>query len=74
MCIAVPVQVISVEGSTALVDDGTRRRAAGCAMTPGVRPGDWALVTAGQIVAVVPADEAREAQALVRELRMEGDA
>jgi len=74
MCIALPVQVICVEGASALVDDGARRRRVGCAMTPAVRDGDWALVSAGQIVAVIPADEAREVQALVRELRAEDGA
>lgn len=60
MCLAVPGQVISIEGLEALVDFQGNRLGVNCIMTPDVRPRDWVLVHAG--FAIAPIDEQQALQ------------
>jgi hydrogenase assembly chaperone HypC/HupF len=53
MCLTAPVRVIDVTGTTATVDAAGRRRTASTLAVPGIRPGDWALLSAGTLVRVI---------------------
>jgi hydrogenase assembly chaperone HypC/HupF len=66
MCLTAPVHVISVAGGTATVDAGGLRRTASTLVVPEVRPGDWALMTAGTLVRVLDPRFAAELGAIVR--------
>lgn len=64
MCLTAPVQVIAIAEGVATVAVGGRRRAASALPVPEVRPGDWALMTAGTLIRVLdPADAADLAEA-----------
>lgn len=60
MCLTAPVRVISVEGAVATVAVGGRRLRAGTLPVPDVRPGDWALLTAGTLVRILDPSAAAE--------------
>jgi len=47
MCLAVPVRIVSVEGTTAVVDAEGVRREANVAFLPDVQAGDYVLMHAG---------------------------
>jgi hydrogenase assembly chaperone HypC/HupF len=60
MCLTAPVRVISVDAGFAVVEVGGRRLRAGTLPVPEVRPGDWALLTAGTLVRILDASAAAE--------------
>jgi hydrogenase expression/formation protein HypC len=66
MCLTAPVRVISLDGGLATVDAGGVRRTASTLVVPEVRPGDWALMTAGTLVRVLDPRFAAELEAAVR--------
>ena len=66
MCLTAPVRVISIDGGVATVDAGGLRRSASTLVVPEVRPGDWALMTAGTLVRVLDPAVAAELAAAVR--------
>jgi hydrogenase assembly chaperone HypC/HupF len=66
MCLSAPVLVVSVDGHRATVDAGGRHLQAGTLLVPEVRPGDWALMTAGALVRVLDPDAASELAAAFR--------
>ena len=71
MCLTAPVLVISIDGGMATVDAGGMRRTASTLVVPEVRPGDWALMTAGTLVRVLDPQLAAELEAAVRTARGE---
>nr|WP_027871863.1 HypC/HybG/HupF family hydrogenase formation chaperone [[Eubacterium] cellulosolvens] len=67
MCVALPGEVIEVNGTDALVDFSGNRVMAKAGLTE-VKPGDRVLVHAGCIIQRVTVQEAEEMEALMRDL------
>jgi hydrogenase expression/formation protein HypC len=65
MCLAVPVQVVSVEGNRATVEVAGNRRAASLMLVPEVKVGDWVLLHAGFAITVLEEADARESLRLL---------
>lgn len=68
MCLAVPVKVISIEGSQAQVDIGGTGRLISILMTPEAKVGDYVLLHTGYAISVVDEAEARETLKLFEEM------
>lgn len=68
MCLAVPAEVVSIDGAFARVDFGGVRRRIAIALTPGVQPGQYVIVHAGMAIEIVDVDEANRTLALLREV------
>ena len=68
MCLAVPTQVVSIDGAEAEVDLGGVRRRVSIALTPEVQVGNYVLIHTGFAISVLDEAEARETLALFREL------
>jgi hydrogenase expression/formation protein HypC len=66
MCLTAPVRVISVEEGMATVEVAGVRRLATTLALPEVRPGDWALMTAGTLVRILDPALAAELEAAYR--------
>jgi hydrogenase expression/formation protein HypC len=66
MCLTAPVRVLSIDGDVATVEAGGRRLRANILPVPDVRPGDWALMTAGTLVRVLDPDAASDMAAAFR--------
>ncbi len=67
MCLAIPMQVRSIQGDQALADaDGCARRVS-LMLLAGVEPGAYVLVHAGFAIQRLDADRARETIELLRE-------
>ena len=67
MCLAVPVQVVSVEGDEATVALEGNTRTANLSLVDGVGLGDWVLLHAGFAIEKVSPEEAQETLGLLRE-------
>jgi len=68
MCLGVPMQVISVDGSDIVAEiDGVRREASLLVLDDEVREGDYVIVHAGFAIARLDEAEAEETLALMRE-------
>ncbi|MBM3154510.1 MAG: HypC/HybG/HupF family hydrogenase formation chaperone [Chloroflexi bacterium] len=74
MCLAVPVQVVSVDGSEAEVDIGGVKRKVSIALTPDVRVGDYVLLHTGYAISVIDQTEAQETLRLLTDMITLGDA
>lgn len=68
MCLAVPMEVMRVEGDTAEVQAAGTRRKIRTDLLPGVKVGEYVLVHAGFAIERVQADQAKEDLALIQEL------
>jgi hydrogenase expression/formation protein HypC len=68
MCLAIPAQIISVEGTDAEVKIGTITRKASLWLVPQAKTGDYVLLHAGYAISVVDQAEAEETLALFREI------
>lgn len=68
MCLAVPAEVIQLDGSFAHVDFGGIRRRIGMALVPEAKCGDYVLVHAGMAIQVIDIDEAQQTLQLIREV------
>jgi hydrogenase expression/formation protein HypC len=60
MCLAVPVQVVSIEGNEAEVEIGGVKRRVSIALTPEVKAGDYVLLHTGYAINVIDEAEAQE--------------
>lgn len=60
MCLAVPVQVISMDGDEAEVEIGGVKRRVSIVLTPEVKVGDYVLLHTGYAINVVDEAEAQE--------------
>lgn len=68
MCLAVPMQIISVEGDTMVAEiDGVRREASLLMLNEEVKVGDFVLIHAGFAISRLDEDEALETIELMRE-------
>ena len=68
MCLAIPVQIVSIDGQDAQIDAGGVQRRIGIMLTPNVKVGDYVLVHAGFSIGTVDPVEAEETLALFKEL------
>lgn len=60
MCLAVPVQIVDIEGSRATVDFAGNRRSASLTLVPEAKVGDYVLLHAGFAITVLAEADARE--------------
>jgi hydrogenase expression/formation protein HypC len=60
MCLAIPAQIISVDGLSAEVEFGEVSRRISIWLTPDVKPGDYVLLHTGYAINVIDEDEAKE--------------
>jgi len=68
MCLAVPMQVIEIEGETMVAEiDGVRREASLMMLGEAVKVGDYVLIHAGFAISRLDEDEALETLDLMRE-------
>ncbi|TCL67358.1 hydrogenase expression/formation protein HypC [Hydrogenispora ethanolica] len=68
MCLAVPGEVVAIEGNKAKVSFSGVFRSVDLSLVAGVKVGDYVLVHAGCAIQVVPPDEARETIQLFSEV------
>ena len=73
MCLAVPVQVVSIKGSEAEVEIGGVKRQVSIMLTPEVKIGDYVLLHTGYAINVIDEAEAQETLNLLREMISLGD-
>ncbi len=68
MCLAVPGELIKVEGHQGEVNFSGVCRQADLRLVPNAKVGDFVLVHAGCVIQIVPEDEARETLELFNEM------
>lgn len=68
MCLAVPVQVVSIEGNEAEVEIGGVRRRVSIMLTPEARVGDYVLLHTGYAINVINEAEAKETLKILEEM------
>jgi hydrogenase expression/formation protein HypC len=68
MCLAIPAQIISIDGTEAEVKIGGISRKASLWLTPQAKTGDYVLLHAGYAISIVDQAEAEETLALFREI------
>ena len=68
MCLAVPVKVVSIEGSEAEVEIGGVRRRVSIVLTPEATVGDYVLLHTGYAINVINEAEARETLKILEEM------
>lgn len=68
MCLAIPMQIESVNGDMAIVGAAGTRREASIALLDKVGVGDYVLVHAGFAIRVIDQSEAEETARLLNEL------
>lgn len=68
MCLAVPMQIVSIEGDTMVAEiDGVRREASLMMLNEKVGVGDFVLIHAGFAISRLDEEEALETLDLMRE-------
>jgi len=67
MCLAVPAEIKSIDGQTAVVDYGGVTRTANISLVE-VKVGDYVIVHAGYAIQVLDKEEAEKTLELFREL------
>ena len=60
MCLAVPAQIQSVDGTSALAFTGGITKTIDVSLTPDVAPGDWVIVHVGFALQKIDARKAQE--------------
>lgn len=70
MCLAIPVQVRSIEGNEAEVEFGGNRQTISIVLTPEVKVGEYVLLHTGYAISVVDEEEAQETIKLFEELAL----
>ena len=68
MCLAVPVQVVSIDGSEAEVEIGGVKRRVSIILTPEARVGDYVLLHTGYAINVIDEAEAQETLKILEEM------
>jgi hydrogenase expression/formation protein HypC len=68
MCLAVPMRIESIEGSTARLEADGVRQNANIELVPGAKIGDYVIVHAGFAIQILDLKEARERLKLFEEL------
>jgi len=73
MCLAVPAEIKSIEGSTATVDYGGVKRTANISLVE-AKVGDFVIVHAGYAIQVMDREEAEKTLDIFREMLSQEDA
>jgi hydrogenase expression/formation protein HypC len=68
MCLAVPVKVVSIEGSEAEVEIGGVKRRVSIILTPEAKVGDYVLLHTGYAINVINEAEAQETLKILEEM------
>ena len=68
MCLAVPVQVVSIEGNEAEVEIGGVGRRVSIILTPEAKVGDYVLLHTGYSINVIDEAEAQETLKILEEM------
>jgi hydrogenase expression/formation protein HypC len=68
MCLAVPVQIITINGNEAEVDIGGVRRKVSIMLTPEVKIGEYVLLHAGYAINILNEAEAKETLQLFQQI------
>ena len=68
MCLAVPLRLVSVNGTDAIGEVGGIQREVSIMMTPNVKVGDYVIVHAGFAIQVLDQKEAEENLELLRQI------
>lgn len=68
MCLAIPGQMLSVDGETGLVEVSGVRRRIQLALLDGVQVGDWVLIHVGFAMSRIDESEAKATLELLREV------
>jgi len=68
MCLAVPVQVVSIDGNEAEVEIGGVRRRVSIILTPEAKVGDYVLLHTGYAINVINEAEAQETLKILEEM------
>lgn len=68
MCLAVPVQVVAINGDEAEVDAGGVRRRVSITLTPEVKVGQYVLLHTGYAINVIDEAEAKETLKLLEDM------
>ena len=68
MCLAVPVQVVSIDGNEAEVEIGGVKRRVSIILTPEARVGDYVLLHTGYAINVIDEAEAQETLKILEEM------
>jgi hydrogenase expression/formation protein HypC len=69
MCIAIPYQVVEVNGNEkAWIEVAGARQEVSLQLLPEVAVGDWVLVNLGSVIAKIEENEAQEIMRLYREI------
>jgi hydrogenase expression/formation protein HypC len=68
MCLAVPVQVVSIDGNEAEVEIGGVKRRVSIILTPEARAGDYVLLHTGYAINVIDEAEAQETLKILEEM------
>ncbi len=72
MCLALPAEILSIDGETATVDVDGARMPVSLAFLEGVAPGDFVVVHVGFALTRIEPEEARRQLSLMREGASEG--
>ncbi|MDD2335829.1 MAG: HypC/HybG/HupF family hydrogenase formation chaperone [Geobacteraceae bacterium] len=68
MCLAVPMQITSIDGESMIAEiDGVRREASLMMLSENVQVGDYVLIHAGFAISRLDEEEALETLAIMRE-------
>ena len=68
MCLAVPMQIVSIDGESMVAEiDGVKREASLMMLNEKVEVGDYVLIHAGFAISRLDAEEAEETLELMRE-------
>ena len=68
MCLAVPVQVVSIDGNEAEVEIGGVKRRVSIILTPETKVGDYVLLHTGYAINVIDEAEAQETLKILEEM------
>ncbi len=68
MCLAIPVQIKSIEGSEAEVEFGGVTQKISVLLTPEARLGDYVLLHTGYAISVINEEQAQETLRLFEEI------
>lgn len=68
MCLAVPVQIVSILGARATVHFSGNEREADISLVGNVRTGDWVLLHAGFAIQKITQEEAQETLILLGQI------
>ena len=68
MCLAVPVQVVSIDGNEAEVEIGGVKRQVSIILTPEAKVGDYVLLHTGYAINVIDEAEAQETLKILEEM------